>query len=242
MKRSPISLVSPPPDLPVGRRPPDSGVHLREVKAQPSVQDLDKEALSCLRHDLRSLLNSVVGFSELLGSGTYGPLTPQQSRFVDHLRNSAGKLNERFDAFVELSRQDETLGPQVDVPLHAGLHHALSGYAIELSVDPALQKHKVSVDLSSFRRALERTVELLTTRGAVHIRAHAELVEGKVRLTMKSPGGSTEPRWFEQIDEITDKVDSQSMIEIRLAQRLFERQGIRLALDYELRAAQLTLP
>lgn len=60
--------------------------------------------------------------------------------------------------------------------------------------------------------------------------------------TSKSGSLAGDPSWFEQIDEITDKVDSQTMIEVRLAQRLFERQNIRLALDYDLRAARLVLP
>jgi signal transduction histidine kinase len=244
LKRVPVTHIhtQAPPAI-TRHTPSDTGVHLRDGMHISSVSDADREALSCLRHDLRSLLNSVVGFSELLGSGSYGPLTPAQSSFVDHLRNSAGKLNERFDVFVELSHQEEQRGSNVDLPLFAALHHAFSGYEVGLLIDEEIKQHRVTLDLSCFRRALERTVDLLTAHGSGALHCHATLQSGRVALLLDArEHADTPPHWFRHIDDVTDKVDSQTLIEIRLAQRLFERQDIALALDYSLFAAHLLLP
>ncbi len=240
MKRGPTSLVSLPAPRVVSRRPVGNAPpQLREVGEAPNDSIADREALSCLRHDLRSLLNSVVGFSELLGSGTYGPLTPAQSTFVDHLRTSAGKLNERFDAFVELSHQEDGGGPRVAVPLFAALHHACDGHTLTITVDEAVKNRPFVVDLRSFRRALERTIALVTAHGAGSLRCHASLEAEGLVLLLDARASTEPPSWFAQIDDVIDEVDSHTLIEVRLAQRLFERQGMSLSLDYSLFAARI---
>ena len=63
-----------------------------------------RDALTRVRHDLRSLVHSVVGYSELLTEPRYGAISPEQARFVTHLRSAAEHMQELVDACIELSR------------------------------------------------------------------------------------------------------------------------------------------
>lgn len=52
----------------------------------------ESEPLSVTLHDLKSPLNTIIGFSDLLASRDYGPLTPKQKEFIGLIHQSANKL------------------------------------------------------------------------------------------------------------------------------------------------------
>ncbi len=55
------------------------------------------EALSKLFHRLRTPLNSILGFTELLKKETYGPLTPEQKEFLEIIHRNALELLEMLN-------------------------------------------------------------------------------------------------------------------------------------------------
>lgn len=55
-------------------------------------RDSRNAALAALSHDLRSPLNGIIGFADLLKDGTAGPLTERQRLYVGNILVSAQTL------------------------------------------------------------------------------------------------------------------------------------------------------
>jgi signal transduction histidine kinase len=67
-----------------------------------------------MSHELRTPLNSVIGFSDVLLSGLSGPLTDEQQRQMQMIRDSGRHLLDLVDEVLDLSRI-ETGGDRIDV-------------------------------------------------------------------------------------------------------------------------------
>jgi signal transduction histidine kinase len=61
-------------------------------RAMEAVQRLRTQFLASMSHDLRSPLNSILGFSALIASGTEGPVTPEQRESIQMIQRSARDL------------------------------------------------------------------------------------------------------------------------------------------------------
>jgi len=62
------------------------------------------EVLSKLFHRLRTPLNSILGFTELLKKETYGPLTSEQKEFLEIIHRNAQEL---LDMVTQASQKIE---------------------------------------------------------------------------------------------------------------------------------------
>lgn len=60
------------------------------------------ELVSILSHDLRTPLNSIIGFSELLLEGMNGSLNASQSDFIKNIHESALELLESVKISIEI--------------------------------------------------------------------------------------------------------------------------------------------
>jgi signal transduction histidine kinase len=58
--------------------------------------------LSSARHELRSPLQALLGFTELLEAGTYGALSAPQLAFIEHMRTAGKDLAHTVDACADL--------------------------------------------------------------------------------------------------------------------------------------------
>jgi len=59
-------------------------------------QELD-QFLADMRHDLRTPLGAILGFSELLAEEKAGPLNDKQKRFLANIQNGARHLQQLID-------------------------------------------------------------------------------------------------------------------------------------------------
>ena len=62
--------------------------------------------LANMSHELRTPLNAVIGFAELLAAGAAGPLTPQQSEYLEDIRGSGSHLLDVINDILDLSKAD----------------------------------------------------------------------------------------------------------------------------------------
>ena len=60
--------------------------------------------LTAVSHDLRTPLNAVLGFSELLASGAHGPLNDRQKRDVQNIRRSGESMLALLNDVLDLQR------------------------------------------------------------------------------------------------------------------------------------------
>jgi signal transduction histidine kinase len=63
--------------------------------------------LAALAHDLRSPLNTIVGFSSLLRDRQVDPASPEHDEFLDLVLTSARQLQQLIDDFLDLSALDD---------------------------------------------------------------------------------------------------------------------------------------
>jgi len=67
---------------------------------------LRSEFLANMSHDLRSPLNSILGFSELLLSGIEGPLTDTNTEFVQTIHDNGRALLQQIDDILDTAKID----------------------------------------------------------------------------------------------------------------------------------------
>ncbi len=68
------------------------------------ISRLKSQFLASMSHDLRTPLNAVVGFSDLLAAQESGPLTGKQSRFVDRIQTASRHLLQLINDILDLSK------------------------------------------------------------------------------------------------------------------------------------------
>jgi signal transduction histidine kinase len=114
-------------------------------------------------YQLRSPLTNVIGFTELLASGTAGPLTNKQSDYAGHILQSSHALMAIIDDILDLASFDRgeidlslgevELRPLIDAAV-MGLKDQMRelGLDLNISIDPAIGV--VSLDEKRIRQIL----------------------------------------------------------------------------------------
>jgi PAS domain S-box-containing protein len=78
---------------------------LRQAGAQlEEVNRLKSEFLASMSHELRTPLNAVIGLSQVLVDGTYGPLTDKQSEYLTGISESGKHLLSLINDILDLSK------------------------------------------------------------------------------------------------------------------------------------------
>ncbi len=160
---------------------------LRAEKAQADAASRAKtEFLANLSHELRSPLNAILGFTEMLAEGYYGPVAPEQKNRLDRVMANGhsllGLLNEVLD-LTRIERGRVEIHPTpIDLPLLlrtvAAEHEAaVATKALALRLDVAPDLGSVDTDVDRLRQILGnllanavRFTEAgeVTLRGATH--------------------------------------------------------------------------
>ncbi len=82
---------------------------IREENPQSEIKEIDRtqsEFFVIASHDLRTPLNSVIGFSELLKQGTAGKLSDKQERYVNNVLSSGKELLDLINDIIDVSMAD----------------------------------------------------------------------------------------------------------------------------------------
>jgi two-component system cell cycle sensor histidine kinase PleC len=93
-------------DLSVGR----AREQIQELDAARKVAETANQAkstfLANMSHELRTPLNAVIGFSELLASGTAGPVNARQAEYLADVQRSGRRLLDLINDLLDLSRAE----------------------------------------------------------------------------------------------------------------------------------------
>jgi signal transduction histidine kinase/CheY-like chemotaxis protein len=161
-----------------------------------------------MSHDLRSPLNSVVTLSELLREGNAGPLSSEQTRYVDVIRHSAETLlalvNDILDlAAIEAGRlvlepELVDLGALIDEVADAAAPTARDK-GIPVHVRAPVRRLYTRVDRAHLRQVVQRLAEhaiASTSNGYVEIAAAPAEERGFASLSVyeNAPGIADEDR------------------------------------------------
>ena len=78
-------------------------IHKNTKKIKNS-QEAKTKFISHISHELRTPINSILGFSEILGSGFTGKLNSKQKEYIDDIKISSLKLLEMVNEILDISK------------------------------------------------------------------------------------------------------------------------------------------
>lgn len=136
------------------------------IKAKKDAETVNRtknEFIMNISHELRIPLNSVIGFSDLLLEGAFGPLNTRQSKYVSNILLSGESLLEIIENLVDISRieaGEKTLNyEEIDIASLLGdvrislLSPASNKkIAVELKVDTSIEN--IRADRTKLRRIM----------------------------------------------------------------------------------------
>jgi len=158
--------------------------------------------LANMSHELRTPLNAVIGFAELLAAGTSGPLTPQQSEYLEDIRGSGSHLLDVINDILDLSKADAGKIELEQEDIHvtdflrgtARLMASTAGTkSLDFTVDlaPEMAKIGVNADRRRLRQVLlnllSNAIKFTEPGGKVSLGA-AVAEDGALELIVKDSG------------------------------------------------------
>ncbi len=151
---------------------------------------LKSEFLASMSHELRTPLHTIIGFSELLGEETLGPLNEKQKRFLGHIHRDSLHLLELINDVLDLSR------------IEAG---RLELHCDVFPVAPALEEALLIIRPSAAQKEIPLEVEIGEGLGVYADRIRFKeiflnLLSNAVKFTPR--GGKITVRGEERPDEV----------------------------------------
>ncbi len=206
-----------------------------------------RDALTRVRHDLRSIVHSVVGYSDLLASERYGALAPDQARFVSHVRSAAEQLQELVDSCIELSRPPTDRHAHELPPVRLGhalrrVRNGLLGKELvcDLRIHPELEGRQLVLDLAPVEKALLGLALVVSREGALAcaLSARPQGEQIVICLTSSDVEGVA---CLTRPDELEDHTGNRDFVRLKVGEVLLARQGIALRLTPGLDRIELEL-
>ena len=206
-----------------------------------------RDALTRVRHDLRSLVHSVVGYSDLLAAPHYGSLTAEQARFVAHVRSAAEHLQELVDTCIELTRPDNDQFalelPQA--PLGQVLRRVrntlvMRGMVCDLSLASGLESHMLTLDMVQLERALVGLSLFITQDGSIP-GALSAVHEGGALILCLSVSEPETSLVHVALEQLEDQLGNRDFVRLKLSEVLLSRANAGLGIAPSLDAIRVTL-
>jgi two-component system cell cycle sensor histidine kinase PleC len=142
------------------------------------------EFLANMSHDLRTPLNGILGFSEALAGGYFGPMSPRQSEYVRDIHASGHHLLQLINEVLDMAKLDAgrmTLSEEVvDVARVIDdsvrlVRHRAQASGIALAVEPTPAAMQLRADELRLKQILlnlaSNAVKFTPAQGRVTIRA-----------------------------------------------------------------------
>ncbi|WP_342359487.1 PAS-domain containing protein [Terrarubrum flagellatum] len=176
-------------------------------EALQRAHQLRSDFVQNMSYELRSPLNVVIGYTQMLGDGIGGPLNPKQREYASHIMRASNALLALIDNILDLQSIDSgvvalELGP---VDLKANIDAVAEGVQDRLSDADVTFKVKIAPDIRTFiadgRRLRTVLFNLISNAigfspagGAVEVAAERAGDELRISLSDQGPGIPEEAR------------------------------------------------
>ena len=205
--------------------------------------------LASARHELRSPLQSIQGFAELLGSEAYGALNKEQQSFVGHIVQGSIELGAMLDACLELgelavaSPALELVLTDAQPALADALEHAgrRSGTPLQTRYCTGLQTAHVLVDQAALRRAFQTLHTGLTTGPSKTFRADVALADDQLCITFSGLKRVVDGQLVSVDEYARRRQATRALIWLRLASSLLAAQRASLLVTEQLDCAEVRI-
>lgn len=220
------------------------GAELQRRREEAEAAVAEKSRLVCdLSHEMRTPLNAVCGFSDLLVRDMAGPLTAQQRELLRTIGDSARQLHGLADDMIEiagaevgdvgLTINDIDLQPQICAAVSA-LRPMIEAARAEVLVEPPVRPVRARADACKVQdilgRLLSNAVQHAGACGPVRVSLH-EVGGGRVRVEVRDHGPGVAPdregalfQPFNRIAKDEGRYGNKG-VGLALARRLAELQG-----------------
>jgi signal transduction histidine kinase len=213
--------------------------------------DLKSRFLSYMSHEFRTPLSSVASLSGILLRGLDGPLTSEQTRQVEFIRDSIRELTEMVDDLLELAKVDAgriTISPEwfEMVDLFAALRGMFKPIVMTSTVSLVFEEPGTVPKIYSDDRRLSQILRnfisnalKFTKQGEVRVSARA-VGEGQVEFAVTDTGVGIAPEHlpslfmdFVQIDTRLQRRLRGTGLGLSLSRKLAEMLGGRVGAESE---------
>ncbi len=127
---------------------------------------MKSEFLAAITHELKTPLNAILGFADLLEAGIGGALAPEQKGHVDEILGAGKELLGLVNRLLELARLDAGKTPLAPAQTHLGAllreaaaAHAAAAQARGIAVAVEADEIEANVDARLLRRLLDELID-----------------------------------------------------------------------------------
>lgn len=191
-----------------------AGSYKSMVRQLAELDKLKAEFISVASHELKTPMNVIIGYLELLKEGIYGPLTPKQVEVASTIEKQAQTLTRLIRRLLDVSRFEAGGGKieprEVDLPVFLDhLEAAFQGLAVQRGIAftvqrPATLPHEVTWDEDRINEVLgnllSNAFKFTPRDGEVMLAVDSD--SSTVRITIRDTGAGIAadqlPRIFEK--------------------------------------------
>jgi len=192
------------------RQTESENTYIKAKKDAEAANRAKNEFIMNISHELRIPLNSVIGFSDLLLEGAFGPLNTRQSKYVSNILLSGESLLEIIDNLLDVSRLEvgeKTLNyEEIDIASLLGevrislLSPASNKkIAVEIRVDTSIEN--IRADRTKLRRILynliSNAIKFTHEKGKVTVSASKK--EGMLEIKVSDTGTGLLKEYYEKM-------------------------------------------
>ncbi|HEX5692167.1 MAG TPA: hybrid sensor histidine kinase/response regulator [Roseiflexaceae bacterium] len=175
---------------------------VRELSAaNVELQEADRlksQFLATLSHELRTPLTSILGYLELFGRRTLGPMNETQSEAISVMARNAETLTRHVNNLLYLQEVRSAQLKRVPLAVHELLRHLLADYqkrAQEAEIELQVELHPTAVFLGdalaleqALRNLLDNAIKFTPRRGIVRVTLTDEPSRVIVRISDNGVG------------------------------------------------------
>lgn len=205
---------------------------------------LKSQFLANMSHELRTPLNAVIGFAELMHSGTVPADSPKHHEYLGHIASSGRHLLQLINDVLDLSKveagkfdfhPEPVMLPLVVAEVTGVLHGALMRKHLQLQLEMPEDLGVLMLDAARLKQVLynylSNAIKFTPEQGRITVRARAE-GPACFRLEVEDTGigiaAHDLPRLFvefQQLDAGYDKRHQGTGLGLALTRRLVQAQG-----------------
>jgi PAS domain S-box-containing protein len=186
---------------------------LKDITAEYKSDQLRNQYLSIVAHELRTPLTGIKTFSTLMAGGRLGELTDLQTQAVESIREQSVRLEHQIDKLINLGNLEANTYAQDPEVLNvaelltssaAPFKQVAADSGCEIVIDSkGVEGIHIRADRTDIKRVVKSLIEnaVKFTSGSGTVTVAAELVDGKVVLTISDTGIGIDPRYHRRIFE-----------------------------------------
>ena len=185
---------------------------LRDVTKEVEADRTKSEFVSNVSHELRTPMTAIKGYTDLLHSGSVGPINGEQERFLAIIKNNADRLTALINDLLDISRVDTGRVRFVPQPLQIGdvIADVVNAMAGQAQVKNQILTYEVVAGLPDLMGDRDRLTQVITNLvsnairytpndGEIEVRAYP--VEGAMRVDVRDTGIGIAPEDLGRIFE-----------------------------------------